>query len=69
MRLNGEAYSKRLREYSDDTIRLIMQAHGLDKESVYAASEIASESDLTEEQVAEKLKELLATAQQKKDTK
>jgi hypothetical protein len=69
MKLSGEAYDKRLREFSDDTIRLIMQAHGLDKESVFAASEIASESDLTEEQVAEQLRELIATAQQKKDTK
>ena len=69
MKLSGEAYRKRLREYSDDTIRLISLTHALDREDLYAATDISTNSELNEEQVAEQLKELIATAQQKKDTK
>ena len=62
MRLSGDAYSKRLREYSDDTIRLISQVLGLDKESLLAGMAITTNSELSEEQVVEKLKELIANA-------
>ena len=60
MRLSGEAYSKRLREYSDDTIRLISRTHGLDRADYAAVRDITTNSELNEEQVTEKLKELLA---------
>ena len=59
MLLSGEEYSKRLREYSDDTIRLIMQTHALDKEHLIAATDITTNSELNEEQVAEELLVLL----------
>ena len=64
MKLSGDAYSKRLREYSDDTIRLIAQTHGLDKEHLLAGITITTNSELSEEQVVEKLKELIANAKQ-----
>ena len=69
MRLSGEEYSKRLRAYSDDTIRLISQTHAFDREDNAAARDITTNSELNEEQVAEKLKELIATVQQKKGIK
>lgn len=69
MRLSGEAYRKRLREYSDGTIRLIARTHALDREDLYAATDITTNSELSEEEVVMALAKLLATAQQKKDTK
>lgn len=65
MRLSGEEYSKRLREYSDDTIRLIMKTHAFGREDLYASTDITTNSELTEEQVVEKLKELIASVEQK----
>ena len=59
MRLKGEAYSKRLREYSDDTIRLISRGHALPKAEYAKARDITTNSELSEEQVAECLRELL----------
>lgn len=59
MRLKGEEYSKRLREYSDDTIRLISRGHALPREEYAKARDITTNSELSEEQVAEGLRELL----------
>ena len=67
MRLSAAEYRKRLREYSDGTIRLIARAHELDKENNAKARDITTDSELTEEQVVERLAKLLAAAQQKKD--
>ena len=49
MRLQGEAYSKRLREYSDDTILLISKVMTLSREIVYRCLDIISDSELNEE--------------------
>ena len=59
MRLSGEAYRKRLREYSDDTIRLISLGMRLDKENYAKARDITTDSELNEEQVAERLRALI----------
>ena len=69
MRLSGEAYRKRLREYSDGTIRLIARTHALDRADYAKARDITTNSELSEEEVVMALAKLLATAQQKKDTK
>ena len=66
MLLSGEAYSKRLEEFSDDTLRLISEVHLLSREAVYKCSDITSDSDLTEEQVVEQLEALLKEAQSSK---
>ena len=68
MRLSGEEYSKRLEEYSDDTIRLISQTHALNVEDWRAARDITVDPNLTEEEVAERLKNLLATVRRRKGT-
>ena len=69
MRLSGEAYSKRLEAYSDDTILLISEGHMLPKEWYRRARDITTNSELTEEQVAEGLRELLRSyEEQKQDT-
>ena len=60
MRLKGEEYSKRLREYSDDTIRLISDIYnGGSKEAVLKANDITTDSELDEKQVVERLRKLL----------
>ena len=59
MRLKGEAYSRRLKEYSDATIRLIMKVDCTSVAISLKASEITTNSELTEEQVVAQLKELL----------
>ena len=66
MLLSGEAYSKRLEEFSDYTIQLISEANGYTREVCYKVTEIASDSDLTEEQVVEQLEALLKEAQSSK---
>jgi hypothetical protein len=58
MRLSGEAYAQRLRKYSDSTIQLIMDMDYISKEAAYSASEITTNSELTEEQVVAALKRL-----------
>ena len=68
MELSAVEYRKRLQGYSYDTTRLIMECHSLDLEDYCKAQDITSDSELNEEQVVEKLKELLATVRQKKDT-
>lgn len=60
MRLKGEEYSKRLEEYSDETIRLIMDIDCISREVSMEVSRITTDSELTEEQVVEKLLELKA---------
>ena len=61
MRLRGEEYSKRLQPYSDDTIRLISVINnGNNKEIAIKMSDITTDSELTEEQVVEKILELKA---------
>ena len=69
MRLNAKEYRKRLRGYSYDTIHLISQTHAFDREDLYAATDITTDSELNEEQVAEKLKELIKSVEQKKNKK
>ena len=66
MLLSGEAYSKRLEEFSDDTLRLISEVDRISREAVYKCSDITSDSDLTEEQVVEQLEALLKEAQSSK---
>ena len=56
MKVSGEAYSQRLKEYSDATIRLILSF--TDRERAVRASEIAADSELTEEQVVAELLKL-----------
>ena len=59
MRLEKEAYRQRLREYSDSTIQLIIDADCTSVAISLKASEITTNSELTEEQVVAQLKELL----------
>lgn len=62
MRLRGEEYSKRLQQFSDDTIRLISDINnGNNREIAIKMSDITTDSELTEEQVVEKLLELKAS--------
>ena len=63
MRLKGEAYSRRLESYSDSTIRLIMELNSMDKETALKESDITTDSELTEEQVVERLRKLLEEAE------
>ena len=58
MILNGEEYSKRLASFSNSTARLISE---LMKKRITAEKslDITSNSELTEEQVVERLKKLL----------
>ena len=65
MRLSGEEYSKRLAEYSDDTIRLISRINPI-RELQTQLSEITTNSELTEEEVVEKLQELLRSSETRK---
>ena len=61
MRLKGEEYSKRLQQFSDDTIRLISDINnGNNREIAIKMSDITTDSELTEEQVVENLLELKA---------
>lgn len=59
MILSGEAYSRRLEEFSDATIRLIMKVDGTSVQLALKSDKIVANSELTEEQVVEQLKELL----------
>ena len=60
MRLSGQAYSKRLRNYSDDTIRLISDINnGCSKKVAYKMTDITTDSELSEEEVVERLEALL----------
>ena len=59
MRLKGKEYSKRLEEYSHDTILLISRILYLQREALDKGMDILTNSELNEEQVAEELKALL----------
>ena len=58
MRLEGESDSRRLREYTDSTIQLIIDTDGISKEVALKASDITTDSELTEEEVVRQLQEL-----------
>ena len=59
MRLRGKAYDERLEKYSYTTINLISLANASTKEIALKASEITTDSTLSEEEVRTKLIELL----------
>ena len=59
MRLKGKDYEQRLREYSRSTIQLIMDINHTTKEAALKKLDITTDSELTEEQVVERLKKLL----------
>lgn len=54
MILKGEAFSRRLESFSDDTMRLIMSMMTT-KEMFYKINPIVQDSNNTEEQVVEEL--------------
>ena len=62
MRLSGEAYSRRLREYSDSTMQLIIDMDAISLEISRKAGDITTNSELSEEEVVEKLKALLESS-------
>ena len=59
MRLKGEAYSRRLEEFSRSTLVLMSEIMSSTEEAALAMSDITTNSELTEDQVVEQLKELL----------
>ena len=59
MRLKGEDLSKRLREYTDDTMYLISEAMSHSREMNRKCRDITTNSELTEEEVVKRLKVLL----------
>ena len=59
MRLSGEAYSERLEAFSNFTMVLVTVIHSMSKECVLKSINITSDSDLTEEQLIEKLIETI----------
>ncbi|MBO5206887.1 MAG: hypothetical protein J6C09_04810 [Clostridia bacterium] len=69
MRLNGEAYSRRLQEYSNATLQLSLEIDGISKEAALKCSDIMTDSELTEEQVVEKLLEIKRLYSTTKETK
>ena len=66
MRTRGEAYSRRLETFSDNTLRLIMKADT--KATCREVTRITAETDYSEAEVVAKLKELLATISTGTDT-
>ena len=64
MRLSGDAYSKRLESFSNFTLVLISGVHGMSKEINSKSLDITTNSELTEEQVIERLLELIRTKPQ-----
>ena len=63
--MSVEEYSKRLRGYSDDTMRLISRINPI-RELVTPLHDITADPTLTEEQVVEKLQELLRSYEMRK---
>lgn len=59
MRLSGDAYSKRLDSFSHFTLVLIAIVDSMSREVVYKGQDITTDSELMEEQVTEKLIELI----------
>ena len=60
MMLEGEAYSRRLESFSDATMQLILDVDSMNKTNAIESNRITADSELTEEEVVEKLKELQA---------
>ena len=61
MRLKGEEYSKRLQKFSDSAIKLISEMMCCTEDIYQSCRDITTDSELTEEQVVEKLLELKAS--------
>ena len=66
MRLRGKEYEERLEKYSYTTINLISLADAGTKEIALKASEITTDSTLSEAEVRQKLIELLNSTSTKK---
>ena len=62
MRLQGDDYSKRLESYAYDTIFLMSKCMGMPKEFNYRMHDITTDSELNEEEVAKRLRDLIGTA-------
>jgi hypothetical protein len=58
MLLSGEAYSRRLEEFSDSTLQLMADICGMSKEKALKMSEITTNSEYSEEEVVRLLTEL-----------
>ena len=59
MLLKGKEYEQRLEAFSESTIRLIMGINRMNKELAIEKMQITADSELTEEQVVERLQRLL----------
>ena len=59
MRLKGQAYSERLESYSHSTLELIAELVTMSREVVYEVCDITTDSELSEEEVVERLEALL----------
>ena len=68
MKLSGEAYSQRLREYSTSTIKLILAANYGPPEIEHQATVITTDPTLSEAEVRSKLIQLLNSTSTKKET-
>lgn len=66
MTVSGEAFSRRLESYSDDTIRLISSFDQISKELALKALEIVATTD-TEEEVLQKIQELITVQRPTED--
>ena len=69
MRLKNEAYSKRLEEFSTLTLQLFSDVRIISREAAYKASDITTNSELSEEEVVRQLKELKKSYSTMKVTK
>lgn len=58
MLLQGEAYSRRLEEFSDSTLQLILDVDSMSKENAIKSGKITANSELAEEQVVAELLKL-----------
>ena len=58
MRLKEAEYAKRLAGYSRSTLELMSELNTYDRETALKKTDITTDSELTEEQVVEKLVEL-----------
>ena len=59
MKLNAMETRYRLQSYSKSTVEMIFEILSMSKEAVLAMIDITTDSTLNEEQVVEKLKELI----------
>ena len=59
MRLSGQAYSNRLAKFSRSTLQLLVDVRTISREMADKASDITTDSELSEEEVVERLKALL----------